>query len=141
MGIHVYIAHVCGVVMVKPKTRSQIINGLKKLMPEMWVKKAEEYSSFGGGGIVVTSEDEKSHINGIPAFDYYEEAHQLSLDAIDEFEPNLTPEQRTERRKQVFENPTYINGIHTEVYSFLEKHGWTNHEWETSGTLVLSKAD
>jgi len=128
--------------MTKPQTRSQIIKGLKKLMPEMWVKKSEEYSSLISGGIVVTSEDEKSRINGIPAFDYYEEAHQLSLDAIDEFEPNLTPEQRTERRKQVFKNPTYINGIHTEVYSFLEKHGWTDYqEWETSGTLVLATED
>ena len=123
----------------KPQTRSQIIKGLKKLMPGMWVQKSEEYSSFGGG-IVVSSEDEKSRIDGIPAFDYYEELHQMALDDIDEL--NLSPEQKTERRKQYFKNPTYINGIHTEVYSFLEKHGWTEfQEWETSGTLVLATED
>jgi len=127
-------------------TRSQIINGLKKLMPEMWIKKSEEWSmgKFAPrvyNAIVVTSEDEKSFINGIPAFDYYEELDHMALDDIDD-DDDLTPEQKSERRKQLRKNKTYINGIHREIYSFLEKYGWTEfQEWETSGTLVLSNEE
>ena len=45
-------------------------------MPEMWFQKSEDWydDKEQSGSLIVTSEDAKSIIDGIPAFDYYEEA-------------------------------------------------------------------
>ena len=56
---------------MKQQSRYQILKGLKKKMPEMWFQKSEDWydDKEQSGSLIVTSEDAKSIIDGIPAFD------------------------------------------------------------------------
>jgi len=105
---------------MKTQTRSQIMNGLTKKIPKLWLKKSEEWGSPCSGNIITTSEQgEDSYYNGIPAFDYYEEADYLM-------------------REEGFESNTYESGIQNELVKWLKERGWYA-EWEDCGTLCLSK--
>ena len=113
------------------KSRNQVIRLLEKKMPGMWLEK-------NGDDINVSSEDEKSLVNGIPAFSYYGEADCLSHDCVEEFGDNLTKEEKAEQHKEISRHPTYISGIHREIHDVLEKCGWVA-EWYNSGVATLSK--
>jgi hypothetical protein len=58
------------------------------------------------GGIWTSGEDKLTTKDGFELFDYYAESKRYEL------------------------------GIHTEIYNFLEKHGWFA-EWYDCGTLML----
>ena len=104
---------------MKTQSRSQIMNGLKKKIPKLWMKKSEEWGSVSGNIITTSEQGEESYYNGIPAFDYYEEADYLM-------------------REEGFESSTYDGGIQTKLVEWLKERGWYG-EWNDAGTLVLSK--
>ena len=58
------------------------------------------------GGIWTSGEDNLPAKDGFPLFDYYGEGNRYEL------------------------------GVHTEIYNFLEKHGWYA-EWHDCGTIML----
>lgn len=58
------------------------------------------------GGIWTSGEDDLPAKDGFPLFNYYGEGKRYEL------------------------------GVHTEIYSFLEKHGWYA-EWYDAGTIML----
>ena len=104
---------------MKTWTRSQIMNGLTKKMPKVWLKKSEDWSGIKGNIITTSENGEDSYYNGIPAFDYYEEVDHLM-------------------REEGFESSTYEFGIHNELVAWLKERGWYG-EWEDAGTLCLTK--
>jgi len=127
---------------MKVQSRSQIMNGLKKKIPKLWMKKSEEWydDKERSGMIITTSEQgEEGDYNGIPAFDYYEEASYLAHDCVEEFsEVYKTEEERKEAHREIERKPTYEFGIQVEIKNWLEERGW-NAEWHDAGTVVLSK--
>jgi len=133
---------------MKQQSRYQILKGLKKKMPEMWFQKSEDWydDKEQSGSLIVTSEDAKSIIDGIPAFDYYEEATYLAHESVEEFGKNLssyggedmTEEEMKEAHREIERKPTYVFGVHHEIHEFLKERGWIA-EWNDSGTLLLSK--
>jgi hypothetical protein len=60
----------------------------------------------GKGGIWTSGEDDLPAKDNFPLFNYYSDGKQ------------------------------YILGVHTEMYNFLEKHGWYA-EWNDAGTIML----
>ena len=67
--------------------------------------------AFNGstGGIWTSGEDDLPAKDGFPLFNYYAEGNRYEL------------------------------GVHTEIYEFLEKHGWYA-EWNDAGTIMLWEA-
>jgi hypothetical protein len=115
------------------------MNGLIRKMPKIWLKKSEDWGS-NSGMIITTSENgEDSYYNGIPAFDYYEEASYLAHEAVEEFsEVYKTEEERKQAHKAIESKPTYEFGIQVELVEWLKERGWYA-EWEDAGTLCISK--
>ena len=60
----------------------------------------------GKGGIWTSGEDDLPAKDNFPLFNYYSDGKR------------------------------YILGVHTEMYNFLEKHGWYA-EWHDAGTIML----
>jgi len=124
---------------MKVQSRSQIMNGLKKKIPKLWMKKSEEWydDKERSGMIITTSEQgEEGDYKGIPAFDYYEEAMYLHHEAIEEFSSDA--DEKKEAHRLVESKPTYEFGVQVEIVNWLKERGWFA-EWNDCGTLVLSK--
>ena len=71
---------------MKTQSRSQIMNGLKKKIPKLWMKKSEEwYEDKERSGMIITTSEQgdEGYYNGIQAVDYYEEASYLALDCVE----------------------------------------------------------
>ena len=116
------------------KSVKQVLRLLKNKMPEMWYQmNPKNKDSFN-----VTSEDEYSLVDGIPAFSYYGEGDCLAHECVEEFGDNLTKEEKSEQHKEIERHPIYVSGIHTEIHDILEKAGWIS-EWENSGICTFSK--
>ena len=104
---------------MKTQTRSQIMNGLTKMIPKLFLKKSEDWGSVSGNIITSGEQGEDSYYNGLPAFDYYEEADYLM-------------------REEGFKSNTYEGGIQNKIVEWLKERGWYG-EWEDAGTLCLTK--
>ena len=115
------------------------MSGLTKKMPKVWLKKSEDWSGVKGNIITTSENGEDNYYNGIPAFDYYEEASHLAHEAVEEFsEVYKTEKERKEAHKAIESKPTYEGGIHNELVAWLKERGWYG-EWEDAGTLCLTK--
>jgi hypothetical protein len=68
--------------------------------------RTSEEFSGSNGGIWTSGEESLPAKDGFPLFDYYAEGKRYEI------------------------------GVHTEIYKFLEKHGWYA-EWYDCGTLML----
>ena len=113
-------------------TKQKLIKILKKKMPEMRIFDVEEKS------FKVTIEDEKSVIDGIKAFDYYEDADFINHECVEEFGTELTKEQKAQRHKELARNPTYDGGIHNDIRKLIEENGCIA-EWDNSGVVTISE--
>ena len=115
------------------------MNGLTKKMPKIWLKKSEDWGSTSGMIITTSENGEDSYYNGIPAFDYYEEASYLAHEAVEEFsEVYKTEEERKQAHKAIESEPTYEFGIQVELVEWLKERGWYA-EWNDAGTICISK--
>jgi hypothetical protein len=70
------------------------------------ILRTTEEFNGGNGGIWTSGEDDLPAKDNFPLFNYYSDGKQ------------------------------YILGVHTEMYNFLEKHGWYA-EWHDAGTIML----
>jgi|TARA_B110001454_G_scaffold41885_1_gene41165 hypothetical protein len=124
---------------MKVQSRSQIMNGLKKKIPELWMKKSEEwYDDKERSGMIIASGEDKNDYKGIPAFDYYEEASYLAHEGVEEFSEGKSEEERKEAHREIERKPTYESGVQVEIANWLKERGWYS-EWNDAGTIVLSK--
>ena len=127
---------------MKVQSRSQVMNGLKKKIPKLWMKKSEEWydDKERSGMIITTSEQgEEGDYKGIPAFDYYEEVGYLAHEAVEEFsEVYKTEEERKQAHKAIESKPTYEFGIQVKLVEWLKDRGWYA-EWEDTGTVCIAK--
>jgi hypothetical protein len=88
------------------KSRSQVIKLLETKYPKMSLRTTEDFNGTEGG-IWTSGEDHLPAKDGHSLFNYYSE--------------NYT---------------RYSLGVHEEIYSLLEKHGWYA-EWHDAGTIML----
>ena len=87
-------------------------------------RKLEDPQIFVRDNVLVLSGEDGNKINGIPAFDYYEEVDSLMRDAQEEFGGDFKP------------TKTYDGGIHKEMRQWLDERGWYA-EWADAGTVHL----
>lgn len=92
------------------KTQEEMLELLKKKYPKLSLKKSEEFSPNYKNGIWSYGDKELKAKDGFVLIDYYATNH--------------TKKQR------------YEFGVHIELRSFLEKHGWYA-EWYDVGTIMF----
>ena len=91
--------------------RDELMELLAKKYPNMFMRTTEEFDGEAGG-IWSSGED------GLPAKDKHPLFNYYSQDS---------------RQKR------YIGGVHKEIYTFLEKHGWYG-QWNDPGTIMFWEA-
>ena len=87
-------------------TREKMMELLEAKYPKMFLRTTEEFDG-GKGGIWTSGEDGLKAKDGFDLFDYYKD-----------------------------DAKRYEFGVHTEIGTFLEKHGWFA-EWYDCGTVML----
>lgn len=108
------------------ENRTQIMMGLKDMIPELtYLKKSEEVGSKSGG--IWTSGEDVCIYKGIPPFNYNLEYGELLLSE----NGDVNPKYKKMRVKEV-----YIHGIHREIFSWLEERGWCPR-WLDIGALFF----
>jgi len=90
-------------------TREKMMELLGAKYPNMFLRTTEEFDG-GKGGIWTSGEDGLEAEDGWALFDYYAEIRSFGF--------------------------KYQLGVHTEIYEFLEGHGWYA-EWYDCGTIML----
>lgn len=90
------------------KTRDEMMELLEGKYPNMFLRTTEEFDG-SKGGIWTSGEDGLTAKDGFKLFNYYAED---------------------------FQEKRYIFGVHKEIRSLLEKHGWFA-EWYDCGTIML----
>ena len=109
-------------------TRDQIMKGLQELIPEItFLKKSEEFDGKKGG-IWISGEHDWLY-NGTPPFDHSVEYGDFPRSWAGD-----------KKHGELSVKTMYVNGIHREIFSWLEERGWY-HEWYDKGTLLLWKRE
>ena len=112
---------------MKQHSRNQIVKGLSDLISGIILKKSEEFDGKEGG--IWTSGEHDWLYNGMPPFDHSIEYGDFPRSwAGDKKHGELSVE------------TMYFNGVHREIFSWLEERGWY-HEWYDKGTLLLWKRE
>jgi len=113
---------------MKQWTRKQIMKGLQELVPEIdFMKKSEDFDGKKGG--IWTSGESCWIYKGLPPFDCHVEYGELPRSYIGS---SVT------KHKEMKVKSMYVNGIHREIYSWLEQRGWYP-KWYDAGTLFFWK--
>jgi len=107
-------------------TREQIMKELKELVPEITMKKSEEFDGKEGG--IWTNGESDWIFKGLPPFDHSVEYGDFPRSWAGD-----------KKHGELNVNTMYVNGIHREIYSWLEERSWYP-EWYDSGTLLLWKS-
>ncbi len=104
---------------MKQWSREQIMKGLQELIPEIiFHKKSDNFDDKYSE--IWTSGDCDCIFKGLPPFD-----HSLEYG-------NFT------RENGMKVESMYVNGVHREIYSWLEERGW-HPKWYDGGTLFFWK--
>ncbi len=122
-------------------TQEMIVFGLRAIMDhsDFEIKITDNYLEC-----YTDSCDKKATIEGIPAFDYYEEVTQLGIHSIKtgEFDHIIyegkkpTAEQKKKELEKEWKNNSYDSGVHKKIRKFLDEHGWIC-EWNDPETVHI----
>ena len=108
--------------------RDQVMKGLQELVPEItFLKKSEEFDGKKDG--IWTSGEYDCIFKGLAPFDHNVEYGDCSRLLIGD-----------KKHDKLKVKTMYVNGVHREIYNWLEERGWYP-EWYDGGTLFLWKKD
>ena len=111
---------------MKQWTRSQIMKGLQRMVSDITsMKKSEEFNGKKGG--IWTCGDDDWIFQGLPPFDYWVEYGDFPRSWIGD-----------KKHSELSIKTMYVNGIHREIYNWLEERGW-HLKWHDPGTLFFWK--
>ena len=111
---------------MKQWSREQIMKGLQELISDIdFMKTSEEFNNEKGG--IWTSGERDWLFKGLPPFDYSVEYADCPRSYIGDF---IT------KHRELKVKGMYVNGIHREIYSWLEERGWYG-KWYDGGTLFF----
>jgi len=110
---------------LKQWSREQVMVGLKKLVPEInFISTTEEFGVSSGG--IWTVGGKCWFFKELPVFDYDVEYGECLLE--DSGYAYAHPKNKVKTM--------YVNGIHREIYSWLEERGWYP-KWIDAETLFF----
>jgi len=111
---------------MKQWTRTQVMKGLQKIVPEInYLEKSEDVGSKRGG--IWTSGEDSCIYKGIPPFNHNLEYGEILLSDNGDTDPKHVGMKVKEM---------YVYGIHREIYNWLEERGWYP-KWYDPGTLFF----
>ena len=110
---------------MKQWSREQSMEGLQELVPEITMKKSEEFNGKEGG--IWTTGESDWIFKGLPPFDHSVEYGDLPRSLAGDT-----------KHGELKVKTMYVNGIHREIYSWLEERGWYS-QWYDAGTLFFWK--
>ena len=103
------------------------MKGLQELVSEIrYLEKSEDVGSKKGG--IWTSGEDACIFKGLPPFDHNIEYGNLPRSLAGD-----------KKHGELSVKTMYINGIHREIFSWLEERGWYV-QWYDAGTLFFWKA-
>jgi len=113
---------------MKQWTRPQVMKGLQKIVPEIsFMKKSEDFDGKKGG--IWTSGEYAWIYKGTPPFNHNLEYGEMLLSDNGDTDPKHVGMKVKEM---------YVQGIHREIYNWLEERGWYP-KWHDTGTLFFWK--